>query len=170
MGKCVTLQPNYKNKMEQVQFIGSNDAKMDAKGRVFFPANFRKIMQEFDGGGMIMRKDVFQDCLVVYPEAVWKAQLAALRAKLSRWNRHEQMIFRQFAADAEVIVPDASGRILLSRRYREMVGIEQEVRFIGMDDVVEIWAREKVDSPFVLAENFAEELEKLMDSGQQIPL
>lgn len=150
--------------MERLQFIGSSDAKLDVKGRVFFPANFRKIMQEFGEEGMVMRKDVFQDCLVIYPEKVWKGQLAELRQKLNRWNRQEQMLFRQFAADAEVLLPDSNGRVLLSRRYREMVGIGQEVRFVGMDDVIEVWPREKVAVPFVAAEDFAAGIESLMSS------
>ncbi len=149
-----------------MQFIGSIDAKLDAKGRVFFPANFRKIMQEFGEEGMVMRKDVFQDCLVIYPEAVWKSQLAELRQKLSRWNKQEQMMFRQFVADAELLVPDSNGRILLSRRYREMVGIGMEVRFVGMDDVIEIWSREKLGVPFVPAVEFAAGIERMMEGLQ----
>lgn len=153
-----------------MQFIGSNDAKTDAKGRVFFPANFRKILQEAGEEGMVMRKDVFQDCLVIYPESVWKEQLTIMREKLNRWNRQQQQIFRQFAADAEVLTTDANGRILLPRRYREMAGIQQEVRFIGMYDVIEIWAREKVDTPFISPEEFGSTLEGLMDSCNESTL
>ena len=171
MGNCVILRPNsISTKMRGIRFIGSSDAKADAKGRIFFPANFRKVMQEAGEEGMVMRKDVFQDCLVIYPESIWETQLEILRGKLSRWNSHEQNIFRQFTADAEVLVPDANGRILLPRRYRDMVGIVQDVRFIGMDDVIEVWAREKVDAPFMSPEKFSEELEKLMDLSKDAAL
>lgn len=145
-----------------VQFIGSSDAKIDVKGRVFFPASFRKVMQEEGEEAMVMRKDVFQDCLVLYPESIWKKQLAMLRGKLSRWSKREQMIFRQFVSDVEVLLPDSNGRILLPRRYREMVSIEQDVRFIGMSDTIEVWAREKVEEPFLPLEEFGRELEELM--------
>ncbi len=149
--------------MNTLQFIGSSDAKADSKGRVFLPANFRHVMQEAGEESMVMRKDVFQDCLVIYPETVWKEQLATLRSQLSRWNRQEQQIFRQFAADAEILTTDTNGRILLPRRYRELVGINMDVRFIGMDDTIEIWAREKVDSPFIAPEEFGAKLEELME-------
>ncbi len=152
--------------MGTIQFIGSSDAKADSKGRVFLPANFRHVMQKAGEEAMVMRKDVFQDCLVIYPESVWKAQLAALRTRLSRWNRQEQQIFRQFSADAEVLTTDSNGRILLSRRYRELAGINMEVRFIGMDDTIEIWAREKVDVPFVEPEIFGAEIERLMENRE----
>jgi MraZ protein len=98
---------------------------------------------------------------------VWKAQLTTLRARLSRWNRQEQQIFRQFSADAEVLTTDSNGRILLSRRYRELVGINMEVRFIGMDDTIEIWARENVEMPFVEPEIFSAEIERLMENREE---
>lgn len=156
--------------MNNIQFIGSSDAKADSKGRVFLPANFRHVMQETGEESMVMRKDVFQECLVIYPETVWKEQLATLRSKLSRWNRQEQQIFRQFAADAEILTMDTNGRILLPRRYRELAGINMDVRFIGMDDTIEIWAREKVDVPFVNPEEFGAKLEELMEMGQETTL
>lgn len=114
-----------------------------------------------------MRKDVFQDCLVIYTETVWKEQLATLRAKLSRWNRQEQQVFRQFAADAELLTTDSNGRILLPRRYRELAGINSDVRFIGMDDTIEIWAREKVDDAFIAPEEFGEILAGLMETPKE---
>lgn len=156
--------------MNNIQFIGSSDAKADSKGRVFLPANFRHVMQEAGEESMVMRKDVFQECLVIYPETVWKEQLATLRSKLSRWNRQEQQIFRQFAADAEILTMDTNGRILLPRRYRELAGINMDVRFIGMDDTIEIWAREKVDVPFVNPEEFGAKLEELMEMDQETTL
>ena len=137
---------------------------------MFLPANFRHVLQEAGEESMVMRKDVFQDCLVIYPETVWKEQLATLRSKLSRWNRQEQQIFRQFAADAEILTTDTNGRILLPRRYRELAGINMDVRFIGMDDTIEIWAREKVVTPFIAPEEFGAKLEELMDMGKEMAL
>ena len=137
---------------------------------MFLPANFRHVLQEAGEESMVMRKDVFQDCLVIYPETVWKEQLATLRSKLSRWNRQEQQIFRQFAADAEILTTDTNGRILLPRRYRELAGINMDVRFIGMDDTIEIWAREKVETPFIAPEEFGAKLEELMEMGKEMAL
>ena len=49
-----------------MRFLGNIEAKMDTKGRAFLPATFRKVLQ---GGGderLVLRKDVFQPCLVLY--------------------------------------------------------------------------------------------------------
>ena len=111
---------------------------------------------------MMLRKDVYQDCLVLYPFSSWNEQLDLLRSRLDKWNSRHQMIFRQFVADVEEVHIDSNGRILLPKRYMKLAAIEQEVRFIGMDDTIEIWAKEKLDKPFMNPDEFTSELEKIM--------
>ena len=50
-----------------MRFLGNIEAKTDAKGRAFLPASFRKILQVSGEENLVLRKDVFQPCLVVYP-------------------------------------------------------------------------------------------------------
>ena len=102
-----------------MRFLGNIEAKVDAKGRIFLPAAFRKVMQSSGEEQVVVRKDVFQDCLVIYPESVWNEQVDALRSRLNRWNKQHQQIYRQFVSDVEVVTLDASGRMLLSRRALE---------------------------------------------------
>lgn len=78
-----------------------------------------------------------------------------------------QMIFRQFAADVEELGIDSNGRILLPKRYLKMAEIAQEVRFIGMDDTIEIWAKEKLEQPFMSPEDFSRELERIMSKKER---
>ena len=120
-----------------IRFLGNIEAKTDAKGRVFIPATFRKQLQAASEESLVLRKDVFQDCLVLYPESVWFKTQEELRRRLNRWNARQQAVFRQFVSDAEVVVPDGNGRILIPRRYLQMAGIRDEVRFIGMDNTIE---------------------------------
>lgn len=147
-----------------MRFIGNIEAKADSKGRVFLPACFRRILQSAGCEKVMLRKDVYQDCLVIYPEESWNQQLDLLRSRLDKWNAKHQMIFRQFVADVEELGIDSSGRILLPKRYMNMASIKQEVRFIGIDDTIEIWAKEKLDKPFMAPEEFSRELEKIMTS------
>ena len=145
-----------------MRFIGNMEAKTDSKGRVFFPACFRRILQAGGCDKIMLRKDVYQDCLVIYPEDSWNEQLSVLRSRLDKWNKRHQMIFRHFVADVEEISLDSNGRILLPKRYLDMVAIKQEVRFIGMGDTIELWAKEKLDQPFMAPEDFERELEEIM--------
>ena len=145
-----------------MRFIGNIEAKTDSKGRVFLPACFRRILQQGGCDKVMLRKDVYQDCLVIYPEENWNEQLNQLRSRLDKWNAKHQMIFRQFVADVEELSIDSNGRILLPKRYLNMASIKQEVRLIGMDDTIEIWAKEKLEQPFMASDEFSRELEKIM--------
>lgn len=73
-----------------MRFIGNIEAKTDAKGRAFLPAIFRKILQAAGEERLVMRKDIHQQCLVLYPESVWNEQMDSLRQRLNRWNKEQQ--------------------------------------------------------------------------------
>lgn len=146
-----------------IRFLGNIEAKADAKGRVFIPAGFRKQLQVASEGRLIMRKDVFQDCLVLYPETVWNEELNELRSRLNKWNSKHQLIFRQFVSDVEVVTPDGNGRILIPKRYQQICGIRSDVRFIGVDNKIEVWAKERTEQPFMSAEDFGTALEEVMN-------
>ena len=145
-----------------LQFLGNIEAKTDAKGRIFVPAVFRKRLQGAEEEFLVLRKDIFQDCLVLYPGTVWENEIETLRSRLNKWNKEQQQVFRQFVLDAERIEMDASGRILIPKRYMVLVGIESEVRFLGVDDTIEIWAKEKLEKPLVNPDEFSERLQELM--------
>ncbi len=145
-----------------LQFLGNIEAKTDAKGRIFVPAVFRKRLQGAEEEFLVLRKDIFQDCLVLYPGTVWENEIETLRSRLNRWNEEQQQVFRQFVLDAERIEMDASGRILIPKRYMVLVGIESEVRFLGVDNTIEIWAKEKLEKPLVDPDEFSERLQELM--------
>ncbi|HUI33882.1 MAG TPA: division/cell wall cluster transcriptional repressor MraZ [Dysgonamonadaceae bacterium] len=145
------------------QFLGNFEAKADAKGRIFVPAVFRKLLQLQDEEWLVLRKDIFQDCLVLYPGSVWEKEIETLRSKLNKWNKNQQQVFRQFVLDAERVEMDGSGRILISKRYLQLADIENNVRFLGVDNTIEIWASEKLEKPLMAPEDFAGEIEKLME-------
>ena len=151
-----------------MRFLGNSEAKADAKGRVFLPAIFRKQLQTAAEECLIMRKDTYQDCLVLYPESAWNEQMNELREHFNRWNPTHQMVFRQFVSDVEIITLDANGRFLIPKRYLKMAHIEQDVRFIGMDNTIEIWAKEMADKPFMAPEEFEKELQKIMGTPKEL--
>ena len=146
----------------RMRFLGNIEGKVDSKGRVFLPSAFRKALPGGEGVSMVMRKDVFQDCLVLYTEAVWNEQMDNLRHRLNRWNKTHQQVFRQFVSEVESLTLDSNGRFLIPKRYLKLAGIEQCVKFIGMGDTIEIWATEKTEKPFMELASFGQALEGLM--------
>ena len=140
-----------------MRFLGNIEAKIDVKGRAFLPATFRKVLQAGGEERLVLRKDVFQACLVLYPESVWNEQMDLLRARLNRWNRQEQQVFRQFVSEVELVTLDGNGRFL----------IDQDIKFVGMDDTIEIWSSRKAEEQQMKPEDFGNALEQLMMVEQE---
>ena len=146
-----------------MRFLGNIEAKTDTKGRAFLPAVFRKVLQSVGEERLVMRKDIHQQCLVLYPESVWNEQMDALRQRLNRWNKQHQQVFRQFVSEVEVLTLDGNGRFLISKRYQKLAAIEQDIKFIGMGDTIEIWSQQLVEQSQMQPEEFGNAIEELMD-------
>lgn len=153
-----------------MRFLGNIEAKTDAKGRAFLPAVFRKVLNASGEESLVLRKDIFEPCLVLYPESVWNERMDALRKRLSRWSRRDQMIYRQYVTDVEMITLDGNGRFLIPKRYLKMANIDQQIRFTGMDDCIEIWANGENNEPFMSAEEFSKAMEETMGMEEAILL
>lgn len=150
-----------------MRFLGNIEAKTDVKGRVFLPAVFRKVLQASGEELLVMRKDIHQKCLVIYPESVWNERVDALRARISEWDDEGKMVLRQYMKEAETLTLDGNGRFLIPKRYLQMAEIDQTVRFIGMTDTIEIWAAEKVEEPFMSQQDFSEKLKAIMTAKME---
>ena len=147
-----------------MRFLGNIEAKTDTKGRAFLPAAFRKVLQMNSEERLVLRKDVFQPCLVLYPESIWNEQMDQMRARLNRWNRQHQQVFRQFVSEVELLTLDGNGRFLIPKRYQRMAEIEQDIKFVGMGDTIEIWSNKKAEEQQMKPDDFEVALEELMGS------
>lgn len=150
----------------RMRFLGNIEAKTDSKGRVFLPSTFRKVLQASGEEALVMRKDIHQNCLVLYPESVWNARVDALRERINEWDDEGKMVLRQYMKEAEFLTLDGNGRFLIPKRYLQMAEIDQTVRFIGMTDTIEIWAAEKAEQPFMTQQDFASKLKAIMANQQ----
>jgi len=145
-----------------MRFTGSIDAKTDEKGRVFVPSAFRKILSKGDEEGLVLRRDIFENCLKLYPESVWEGLVSAVRARTNTFDRHQIHALRLFTADAEYIKLDSGGRMLIPRRYMEYAGITNDVRFVGVDDSIEIWDKQTAETLFGNPKETGNLLEEMM--------
>jgi len=157
----------HKIKEVRMRFLGNIEAKTDSKGRAFLPAIFRKVLQVGGDERLVLRKDVFQPCLVIYPESVWNEQMDALRSRLNRWNKQQQQVFRQFVSEVELLTLDGNGRFLIPKRYLRMADIIQNIKFIGMGDTIEIWSNQKVEEQQMKPDEFGQALEELMNEEEK---
>jgi MraZ protein len=143
-----------------MRFLGNIEAKTDAKGRAFLPAQFRKVLAASGEESLVLRQDVFENLLVLYPVSVWNDLMDEMRRKLSRWDRRQQMAYRTFVSSVVELSIDGSGRILIPRPFLEAAGINQSIRFVGMGDTIEIWPADTMET--MSKEDFSQVLDEAM--------
>ena len=142
-------------------FLGKIDAKLDAKGRVFVPSVFRKVLSEEERERVVVRMEADEKYLLVYPESVWNRQVVELQSKLNEWDSEDQMLLMQFVGDAEVLEFDAQGRVLLPKRLQMRMGLENEIVFVGMVDRIAMWNKSMYEEQFAVKAKLSERLKML---------
>lgn len=149
-----------------MSFIGQYIARLDAKNRAFLPAPFRRVLQESDKQRLIIRKDYFENCLIIYPLNQWMAEIEKVRSKLNRFDASQQMVYRKLISEAQEVILDNSGRMLIPRYLLDKVGISQDILFVGMEQTIEMWAPAVADAEnqqhFMTDADFAGELKNFM--------
>jgi MraZ protein len=144
-------------------FIGKYEAKADAKGRIFIPSAYRKLLPDGEKERVVIRKDAENDCLVVFPESIWNAKVEDFKSKLDEWNSVDQLLLMQFVSDAEWLDIDSQGRILISKKNLLAIGVENsDFLFVGMIDRFAIWCKSKYEQARMTPADFAALLKERM--------
>ncbi|MCF0201732.1 MAG: division/cell wall cluster transcriptional repressor MraZ [Bacteroidaceae bacterium] len=145
-----------------MRFTGNIEAKVDAKGRVFLPAVFRKTLIAAQEEQLYLRKDDYACCLTIFPGSVWNKRIDDMRSKLNLWNPEHAQVFRQYLMNAEELQLDGNGRFIIPKRYMDMVEIQQQVSFIGTDETIELWSTEKAQEQQMPQEEYMKSLQAFM--------
>jgi MraZ protein len=150
-------------------FVGEYTCRLDAKGRMIFPAAFKKQIPVDTGDRFVIKRDVFEQCLVMYPMDEWERQNRIIRSKTNSFNReHQQFLRKYFHGTAEVKV-DGSGRILIPRRLLDIAGIDNEVVMAGQFGKIEIWNSAAYDKASSFTDDFAVLAEKILGNSMNEP-
>ncbi len=149
-------------------FIGNIDAKIDEKGRVFIPAVYRRILPDNESKSLVMRKDTYNSCLVLYPEHVWDKKVSEMKESLDvEWNPDDNRLFTQFTLAAQHVDIDAQGRILLDKKSLQSINADKEVVFVGMMDKFAIWDKSSLEDYLLPQEDFAARLQSRMSKRKR---
>ena len=148
------------------RFRGESLNKVDAKGRVSVPAAFRRVIEEgdpdFSEGSypnfVIVYGGVRGICLEGYTiSSITKVD--KLISKLPRFSREREMLERFINTQSTYMQLDETGRIVLSNRLKEKIGIKGEAIFAGMGEKFQIWE----------PKNYQNEVDALNSSFKNLP-
>lgn len=145
-------------------FIGDYICKVDEKGRMLFPSAFKKQNKSASPDRYVLKKDIFEGCLVLYTMEEWERQNALIRKNTNPYNREHNKFLREFYRGTAELVLDASGRLLIPKRLLELIGASKELALTGQDSRIEIWAKEIYDSHESDEQSFADLAERILGS------
>ena len=129
--------------------MGHAPAKVDDKGRLKIPAEFRKIIEQKFGPDCFITSTDGQRALI-YPMPVWydyQARLAKVpSASVARTKLLERLNY--FGQTGAI---DGQGRVLIPTILRNVAAIADDVVVIGNTDHLIVWNEERIQRR--LAEN-----------------
>jgi MraZ protein len=130
---------------------------------------FKKQMPADAQDRFVVRKDIFENCLVLYAIEDWYRQLEKIRKRINQYNREQNMFLRNFYKGTAELSLDNNNRMLVPKRLMDLIGADRDVVLAGQDGRIEIWAADiykKIDMP---SEDFANLAEKLMGGNINEP-
>lgn len=143
-------------------FIGDYPCKADAKGRILLPTAFKKQLDPEAKEQFVVKKDIFEKCLLLYPMDEWNRQVKILRKNINPYNREHNQFVREFYKGTAELSLDSSNRLLIPKRLFDLVGINKDVVLAGQDGKIEIWNKDEYQKIGQNQDEFAGLAEKIL--------
>ena len=143
---------------------GSFTVKVDDKGRIKLPSEFRRQMLERFGDGAFYVTSVRGDCAQVYPSRAWEQILETLGSQPPS-RIPVRKFLRYTGYYGQMSTPDPQGRLLIHPRLREAAGIEDDVLILGQKNHLEVWNLKKFKETILVDPVTAEDEDYLATLG-----
>ncbi|MCH9650586.1 MAG: division/cell wall cluster transcriptional repressor MraZ [Deltaproteobacteria bacterium] len=124
-------------------FRGSAPAKVDDKGRLKIPTDFRRVLKERFGAEVFVTS-IHGDSALVYPLPVWE-EIEARLAALPSSNPTKRRFLQRINFFGQQGKQDAQGRVLLPQLLREKAGLVGEVVVSAQLDHLVVWGRDEIE-------------------------
>jgi len=124
------------------QFLGTHQNRLDAKGRVSIPAQFRTVLRAGGNGeagtSLVLRPSHKHACIEAWPANAFAA-LATPLDRLDVFSDEHDDFATALYADAYPLEADKEGRIVLPAPLAEHANLNGLVEFMGTGKSFQIW-------------------------------
>ena len=125
--------------------VGHFNCKLDAKGRLMIPSEFKEQMGEQVEEGFVLRPGLHATCLELYTRKDWDEVQAQLRASFSQFIAKQEAVLRKHNAGARFVKLDATGRLQIPKDLIEKGALVKDVIITSVTTKMEIWDKERYD-------------------------
>jgi MraZ protein len=123
-------------------FRGNYPTRVDEKGRLKVPADFKRVVEEKYGAQFYITS-VDGKVAQIYPFEEWE-RIEQKLASLSNFNPTKKRFLTRTNYYGQVVEMDGQGRLLLPQLLRESAGLKGEVAVMGYLNRLEVQSMEAV--------------------------
>jgi MraZ protein len=142
-------------------FRGNYPTRVDDKGRIKVPADFKRLVEEKYSGTQFYVTSRDGQSAEVYPLEEWEKLEQAL-AKVSSMNPAKQKFLNKVNYYGQMAEMDGQGRLLLPQLLREEANLKADVTLQG--NLTYLVVRDRALSEKLAKEEFTEEDAKVLES------
>lgn len=124
-------------------FRGSAATRIDEKGRLKVPSEFRRLLEERYGTEVFITS-ITGESATLYPLPVWE-EIEQRLAQLPSTNRAKQRFLERVNYFGQQLKLDGQGRVVVPQILRERAEMVGDVVVSGRLESLEIWSRERFD-------------------------
>ncbi len=132
-------------------FRGNHPTRVDEKGRLKVPAEFKRVLDERYGAQFYITSTDGKSALI-YPFEEWE-QIEQKLAKLSNFNPTKKKFLARVNYYGQVVEMDGQGRLLIPSILRDAAQIKGDVAVLGNLNYLEVrnleaFQKEMEENPF----------------------
>lgn len=126
-----------------IRFSARYNALIDDKGRVVLPASFKKAMGELADEPLVIEKDIYKECLNIFPERYWNQRIESIERQLNQFDEADDDLLADLYENYTTVTMAPNGRINIPTDFMEHAGIARDVVFVGKGSSIRMWDEKK---------------------------
>lgn len=124
----------------QKYFTGSFEHKVDPKGRVSLPAEYRKILQDAESAHFVLIPQYHRpESHDGFSQAAYENLIARYEAMEFGNEADDEAVRMLLIGRARTIMIDDAGRFVLSDDLRKQINVTSDMMFVGNGSFFQLW-------------------------------
>ncbi len=122
--------------------VGHYNCKLDSKGRVLVPSEFKEQLGSQVEEGFVLRPGLHAPCLELYTRKDWDEVQDQLRAAFSQFKAKQEAVLRKYNAGARFAKLDGSGRLQIPKDLIGKGSLVKDLVITSVTTKMEIWDKD----------------------------
>lgn len=143
MGENAVISQSQNHSTKEMSYpVGDINCKLDSKGRLMLPSEFKEQLGEQADEGFVMRPGLFDKCIELYTRKDWDDVQEKIKASLSPFNPTHAAVIRKYNAGVRFVKLDASGRLQIPKDLMDKGFFVKDVVITSVTTKMEIWDKD----------------------------